>query len=89
MSRHHFFYHFSNFFEPSWPPGRLLGASWRHLGTTWGDFGPSWGRLGASWRVLGRLGGVLEASWGVLEASWAQNPPNINLTRRGTGSAVF
>ena len=70
VSQHIFFNNFSSFFEPSWPPGRLLGASWeppggilgrlgRVLGTSWGRLGASWailGHLGASWSVLGRLG---------------------------------
>ena len=47
------------------------------------------GVLGSSGAVLGRLG----ASCIVLGASWrrigSKNPPNINLTRHGTGSAVF
>ena len=77
MSRHQFFIFFSHFFEPSWPPGRLLGASWRHLGTTWGDLGASWGRLGASWRVLGRLGGVLGCLGGVLGSKTLQHKPDL------------
>ena len=75
VSQHRFFINFSSFFEPSWPPGRLLGASWEPLGGILGVLGASWERLGsvlgASWGVLGHLG----SSWSVLErlgASWAQ-----------------
>ena len=73
-----------------------MEASWAPLGASWGVFGASWGHLGrvlgASWGVLGascRVLGFLEASWAVLEASWVPKPPNINLTRHGTGSAAF
>ena len=81
VSRHRFFIKFSSFFEPSWPPGRLLGASWEppggilaRLGSV---LGASWGRLGASWAILGHLG----ASWSVLGRLGLKKPPNINLSK--------
>ena len=80
-----FFIVFSWFFEPSWPPGRLLGASWRHLGATWGVLETSFGRLETSWAILGHLG----ASWEPLESKNSEKPPKINLTRQGTGSAAL
>ena len=67
----------------------VLGGSGRLLGPLGGVLGPSSGVLAASWRVLdlkSRLGGLLAASWRRLGL---QNPPNINLTRHGTGSAVL
>ena len=67
----------------------VLGGSGRLLGPLGGVLGPSWGVLAASWRVLdlkSRLGGLSAASWRRLGL---QNPPNINLTRHGTGSADF
>ena len=73
-------------FGAVWAPKTHLGSVLGHLG---GVMGACWGVLGASWSFLGASWGVLGASWGVLEASWAPKPPNINLTRHGTGSAVL
>jgi len=49
------------------------------MGASWGHIAPVCAVLGASW---GRLGGVLGPSW-------APEPPERNLTRHGTGSAVL
>ena len=70
-------------------PGHLLGPLGASLGRLGGILGASWGRLGASWGRLGASWG----SWRHLGPSWRrlglENPPKINLTRHGTGSAAF
>ena len=77
----------------------ILVPTWLHFGrilTILGASGRLLERLGgilaASWGVLRRLRAILDLL-GRLEPSWRRlglpNHPNINLTRHGTGSAVY
>ena len=71
----HYFFDFVSIFERIWPPKTAPKSTWNLLKIV----SKSRARLAPSWI---RLGSVLGASW----------PPkrfNINLTRQGTGSAVF